>query len=211
MVSNLLQFVRNQNLMAMKRKIFTLLLLLIAAVTIVTVVRSQSSNTVHKTATTVQKPINDTREQRHKEREQRRAERLAEYERFMDSIVLARNFKFLPSSVQQEPAGPTRLLTNPNYELSVWGSEVDVCLPYIKGVTPPYYFVLLNYTLPSVERYITEQTHEGWNVSFSSSLFSATEYNFSLDIYSSSGTATLTISSTWYPDVQYNGSIVSIN
>ena len=195
----------------MKRKIVTILLLLVAAVAVVTVVHSQSSKTMHKTATTVQKPINDTREQRHKEREQRRAERLAAYERFMDSIVLARNFKFVPTSVQQEPAGSTRLLSNPNYELSVWGSEVDVCLPYIKGVTPPYYYVLLNYTLPSVSRYLTEQTHDGWNVSFSSSLFSATEYNFTLDIYSSSGTATLTIASTWYPDVQYNGSIISIN
>lgn len=195
----------------MKRKIFTILPLLVAAVAVVAVVHSQSSKTMHKTATTVQKPINDTREQRHKEREQRRAERLAAYERFMDSIVLARNFKFVPTSVQQEPAGSTRLLSNPNYELSVWGSEVDVCLPYIKGVTPPYYYVLLNYTLPSVSRYLTEQTHDGWNVSFSSSLFSATEYNFTLDIYSSSGTATLTIASTWYPDVQYNGSIISIN
>lgn len=195
----------------MKRKIFTLLLLLIGTVAIVTVVRSQSSKTVQQRASTSQKPINDTREQRHKEREQRRAERLAEYERFMDSIVLARNYKFIPSSVQQEPAGPTRLLSNPNYELSVWGSEVDVCLPYIKGVTPPYYFVLLNYTLPFVDRYTTEQTHDGWNVTFSSTLFSATEYNFTLDIYASSGTATLTIASTWYPDVQYNGSIVSVN
>lgn len=195
----------------MKRKIFTLLVLLVAAVAIVTVVHSQSSKTAHQAVAASQKPINDTREQRHKEREQRRAERLAAYERFIDSIVLARNFKFIPSSVQQEPAGPTRLLNNPNYELAVWGTEVDVCLPYIKGVTPPYYFVLLNYTLPSVSKYITEQTHDGWNVSFSSSLFSATDYNFSLDIYSSSGTATLTLSSTWYPDVQYNGSIITIN
>jgi hypothetical protein len=201
----------NQKCKAMKRKIFTLLVLLVAAVAIVTVVHSQSSKTAHQAAAASQKPINDTREQRHKEREQRRAERLAAYERFIDSIVLARNFKFIPSSVQQEPAGPTRLLNNPNYELAVWGTEVDVCLPYIKGVTPPYYFVLLNYTLPSVSKYITEQTHDGWNVSFSSSLFSATDYNFSLDIYSSSGTATLTLSSTWYPDVQYNGSIITIN
>lgn len=195
----------------MKRKIFSIFLLLMAALAVVSVVRSQSSKTTLKPTSTAQKPINDTREQRHKEREQRRAQRLAEYERYMDSIVLARNFKFLPSSVQQEPAGPTRMLSNPNYELSVWGTEVDICLPYIKGVTPPYYFVLLNYTLPSVSNYITEQTHDGWNVSFSTTLFSASDYNFSFDIYSSSGTATLTLSSTWYPDVQYNGSIVSVN
>ena len=195
----------------MKRKIFSIFLLLMAALAVVSVVRSQSSKTASTPATTHQKPINDTREQRHKEREQRRAQRLAEYERCLDSIVLARNFKLLPSTVQQEPAGPTRMLSNPNYELAVWGTEVDICLPYIKGVTPPYYFVLLNYTLPSVSNYITEQTHDGWNVSFSTTLFSASDYNFSFEIYSSSGTATLTLSSTWYPDVQYNGSIVSIN
>ena len=195
----------------MKRKIFSIFLLLMAALAVVSVVRSQSSKTTLKPTSTAQKPINDTREQRHKEREQRRAQRLAEYERYMDSIVLARNFKFLPSSVQQEPAGPTRMLSNPNYELSVWGTEVDICLPYIKGVTPPYYFVLLNYTLPSVSNYITEQTHDGWNVSFSTTLFSASDYNFSFDIYSSSGTATLTLSSTWYPDVQYSGAISGLN
>lgn len=195
----------------MKRKIFTLSVLVVCAVLFAAVVHSQSSKTTHKVATTTQTNSNDNREARHKEREARRAERLAAYERFMDSIVLARNFKFIPNSVQQEPAGSTRQLNNPNYELAVWGSEVDICLPYIKGVTPPYYFVLLNYTLPSVSRYITEQTRDGWNVSFSSSLFSATDYNFSLDIYSSSGTATLTISSTWYPDVQYDGSVISIN
>ena len=195
----------------MKRKFFTILLLLIVVVATVAVVRSQSTKTTYKAASVTQKTVNDTREARHTEREQRRAERLAAYERFMDSIVLARNFKFLPSDIQQEPAGPTRQLVNPNYELSIWDTEVDICLPYIKGVTPPYYFVLLNYTLPSVSRYITEQTRDGWNVSFSSTLFSATDYNFSIDIYSASGSATLTISSTWYPDVQYDGSIVTVN
>ena len=195
----------------MRRKIFSIFLLLVAAIAVVSVVRSQSSKTAQGSAPTIQKPINDTREQRHKEREQRRAQRLAEYEHYMDSIILARNFRFLPSTVQQEPAGPTRMLSNPNYELAIWDTEVDICLPYIKGITPPYYFVLLNYTLPSVSNYITEQTHDGWNVSFSSTLFSASDYNFSFEIYSNTGTAVLTISSTWYPDVQYNGSIVSIN
>ncbi|MBR5885087.1 MAG: hypothetical protein IKY93_00365, partial [Alistipes sp.] len=117
----------------MRRKIFSIFLLLVAAIAVVTVVRSQSSRTAPKATATIQKPINDTREQRHKEREQRRAQRLVEYEHYMDSIVLARNFRFLPSTVQQEPAGPTRMLSNPNYELAIWDTEVDICLPYIKG------------------------------------------------------------------------------
>ena len=45
------------------------------------------------------------REQRHIEREKRRAERQAEYEKYIDSIVLARNFQFNPQSMQQQPAG----------------------------------------------------------------------------------------------------------
>ena len=195
----------------MKWKITVVLLLIAVSLSMAIVVNSQEIKDDKAAASAAQQPIVDTREERHKAREQRRAQRLAEYERFLDSIVLARNFKFIPSSVQQEPAGPTRLINNPNYELAVWDTEVDICLPYIKGVTPPYYFVLLNYTMPSVSRYTTEQTRDGWNVSFSTSLFSATDYQFSLDIYSASGSAVLTISSTWYPDVQYNGAIISIN
>ena len=49
------------------------------------------------------------REQRHIEREKRRAERQASYERYIDSIVLARNFQFSPQSMQQQPAGSITL------------------------------------------------------------------------------------------------------
>lgn len=151
------------------------------------------------------------REQRHIEREKRRAQRQAEYEKYIDSIVLARNFQFSPQTMQQEPAGQMRMLNNANFGLQVWGSEVDIFLPYIKGVTPPYYTVMLNYTMPSVNQYVTEQTQEGWLVTFSSSLFSGSNYDFSLEIYTSSGSATLTIASPWYPDVQYVGGISSVN
>lgn len=113
--------------------------------------------------------------------------------------------------MQQEPAGQTRLLNNASFELSVWGSEVDIFMPYIKGVTPPYYTVMLNYTMPSVNNYVTEQTQEGWLVTFASSLFSGSDYKFSLEIYTSSGSATLTIASPWYPDVQYVGGISGLN
>jgi hypothetical protein len=151
------------------------------------------------------------REQRHIEREKRRAQRQASYERYIDSILLARNYQFSPQTMQQQPAGSLRLLNNPNFELSVWGSEVDIFMPYIKGVTPPYYTVMLNYTLPSVSRYVTEQTQEGWLITFASSLFTGSEYDFSLEVYTSTGSATLTISSPWYPDVQYSGGISGLN
>ena len=48
-------------------------------------------------------------------------------------------------------------------------------------------------------------------VEFTSSLFSGSDYDVSLEIYTSSGSATLTISSPWYPDVQYIGGISGLN
>lgn len=165
------------------------------------------------TQATMDKPVNraQQRQQHHLERERRRAERQAAYERYVDSIVIARNYQFSPQSMQQQPAGQVRLLNNSSFELSFWGREVDIFMPYIKGVTPPYYTVMLNYTLPGVSRYVAEQTQEGWLVTFSSSLFTGSDYNFSLEIYTASGSATLTIASPWYPDVQYVGSISSLN
>ena len=155
-------------------------------------------------------PKQAARQQRHEERQQRRAQRLAEYEKYVDSLVLSRNFRFNPQTMQRQPAGMMRNLMNPNYELSVWDETVDVCLPFIKGYTPPYYPVVFNYVLPSVQGYTTEQTHDDWTVTFQTSLFSANTYTFSLEIYSRYGGATLTISSPFYNSVQYTGSIISI-
>ena len=187
----------------MKRKILIISTTIIAAaVCLIGFTRATSKTNPQKA---------QQREQRHIEREKRRAERQAEYERYIDSIILARNFQFNPQSMQQQPAGQMRLLNNPNFELQVWGSEVDIFMPYIKGVTPPYYTVMLNYTMPSVSKYVTEQTQEGWLVTFSSSLFTGSDYDFSLEVYASSGSATLTIASPWYPDVQYVGGISAIN
>lgn len=194
----------------MKRKIL-FVMAVVLTVGFFVVGYTQSSKSA-KSSSTAQSSKEMQREERHRLREERRAQRLQEYEHYMDSIVLARNFQFNPSSMQQQPAGATRMLNNPNFLLSFWGTgEVDVCLPYIKGVTPPYYYVIINYTLPMVMNYVAEQTHEGWLVTFSSTLFSATEYKFSLEIYSTSGTATLTISTPWYPDVQYSGTITGLN
>ena len=187
----------------MKRKILIVLSVLFAVgVSIIGYTQVTSRNNSTKA---------QQRGQRHIEREQRRAERQAEYEKYIDSIILARNYQFNPQSMEQQPAGQMRLLNNPNFGIQVWGSEVDIFLPYIKGVTPPYYTVMLNYTMPSVQNYVTEQTQEGWLITFVSSLFSGSDYDFSLEVYTSSGSATLTISSPWYPDVQYIGGISGLN
>lgn len=47
-------------------------------------------------------------------------------------------------------------------------------------------------------------------MTFTSTLFSANDYTFTFEIYSSSGGANLTISSVWYNPVQYTGTITQV-
>ncbi len=154
-----------------------------------------------------QKKTLSPKEERREVREKRRAERIAEYERFNDSLVMSRNFQFNPQTMQQLPAGSMRQVLNPAFNVGVWDATVDVCLPYIKGFVPPYYATVLNYTVPSVQGYTAEQTHEGWLVTFTSPLFSASTYTFTFEIYTRTGGATLTIANPLYNSVQYSGTI----
>lgn len=147
------------------------------------------------------------KEERREIREKRRAQRIADYERMMDSVILSRNFQFNPQTMQQLPAGSMRQVLNPAFNVGVWDATVDVCLPYIKGFVPPYYATVLNYTVPSVQGYTAEQTHEGWLVTFTSPLFSASTYTFTFEIYTRTGGATLTIANPLYNSVQYSGTI----
>lgn len=143
-------------------------------------------------------------------RQQRRAERLAAYERHLDSLILSHNYRFVPQTMQQLPAGAMRNLVNPNYEIVVWSTAVDVCMPFLKGYVPPYYPVVFNYVLPSVEGYVAEQTHDGWNITFRSTMFSGTDYTFNFEVNSHYGGALLTISSPFYNSVQYTGNLLAI-
>lgn len=143
-------------------------------------------------------------------RRERRAQRLAAYERHIDSLVMCRNFRFAPNTMQQLPAGIMRNLTNPTYELTVMDTEVDVCLPFLKGYTPPYYPVVFNYILTSVRGYTAVKSSEGWHITFESTMYSTTDYTFTLEIYSKYGGATLTLSSPFYNGVQYTGNILGI-
>ena len=145
----------------------------------------------------------------HEERAERRAERLAEYEKFIDSLVLSHNFEFNAQTVAMDPSIPMRILTNPNYIVTVWRGQMDVCLPYYTGVVPPYRYVLMNTGSPLLSDYIVVQTSYGWNVSFKTTLYAESEYTFDFEIYSHGG-ATLTISNTWYNPVQYTGTITKI-
>ena len=108
------------------------------------------------------------KEERREVREKRRADRIASFEKTMDSVILSRNFQFNPQTMQRQPAGPMRQI---------------------------------------MQGYTTEQTHEGWMVTFSTSLFSASTYTFTFEIFTRTGGANLTITNPWYNPVEYSGSI----
>ena len=152
----------------------------------------------------------ESRQAQHEARQQQRAQRLVEYREHLDSTILSHNYRFVPQTMQQLPAGIMRNLMNPSYDITVWSDAVDVCIPFIKGFTPPYYPVLFNYVLPDVMGYTVEQTHDGWSVTFSTTMFSATTYTFTFEIYSHYGGALLTISSPYYNSVQYTGNLLAI-
>ena len=154
-----------------------------------------------------QKKVLSPKQERREVREKRRAERIANYEQFMDSLVQSRNFQFNPQSMQRQPAGPLRQIMNPEFSLGIWDGTADIFLPYIKGYVAPYYVTIINYTVSDLQGYTTEQTQEGWMVSFSTSLFSASTYTFTLEIFSRTGGANLTITNPWYNPVQYTGTI----
>lgn len=163
----------------------------------------------------------DPRQQRREQRQQMTAERRAErikkreertaaYIRHIDSIVLSRNFIFNPTSMQRQPAGQYISINNPSFEVAYYSDYIDVHIPFIKGVVPPYYPVVLNAILPSVSNYTTIQNTGGWTVTFSSWLYGGSDYIFTLDIYSASGSAVLTIKSLADNTVTYSGYISQV-
>lgn len=180
----------------------------------------KTSSPTKSSSTAIQHPMEPTPERRayhermhsmtHEQRVAHRAERQAEFEKYVDSIVLSHNFEFNPQTIQIMPAGAMRFLSNINYTVTLWRGTLDVCLPYWVGYTPPYRYVLLNTVTPSLGTILTKQTEEGWQVSFKVNLYATEEYNFTFDINSKYGGATLTISNLWYNPVQYSGTITRV-
>lgn len=144
------------------------------------------------------------------ERIARRAARTEAYIRFIDSVIVSGNYQFLPSSFAREPAGRAYPIYNIQYELVVQTNFTEIYLPYIKGVTPPYRMSVINTILPQVDNYRASQTDEGWQISFSSWLYSINNYNFLLTVYSRSGSAQLNITNSLYNQVTYWGSIMAV-
>lgn len=146
---------------------------------------------------------------KHLERLQRRDARYAASVKFVDSLVLSRDFSFDPISFQREPAGSVMTIYNPIFKLGIYPDFTDIHLPYSKGITPPYYTAVFNYTISYVEGYTAIQDNDGWVISFSSTLFTANNYTFSLKIYSATREAVLSLSSDFYGTTTYNGTILA--
>lgn len=147
---------------------------------------------------------------RHAERLEQRKARHAAFIQSMDSTILSRNYRFIPSSFQVEPAGAMRQIYNPQYEVAVRNDYIDVYIPYVKGVVPPYYLTVLNYITYDMNGYTAVQTNDGWTITFTSSLYSINKYLFTFNIYSVSGEATLNISTELYNTVTYYGTILKV-
>ena len=145
--------------------------------------------------------------ERRMERIKKREARTAEYTKFMDSVILSHEYIFQPSSFQLQPAGRTQQIVNPNFEIVVGENYYDIYIPYVKGVTPPYRLAILNDITSYVNGYTAIQTDDGWTVRFSTSLYGPDTYTFELNIYSSTGSATLDVSNPFENNVSYWGSI----
>ena len=193
-------YIRYQNLYAMKQLILTLLLALFC-------LPGTQAQTVNSSAQNKQQLRMDRRE----DREKQRAVRTADYVRYMDSLLLSHNFSFIPQNFQRQPAGQFHQIFNPNFMLGIYTGWVDLYLPYVTGSFPPYQITVLNYSLPnsSVQDYKAVQGNGDWTITFSSQLFSAYTYNFTLNVTTATGGATLTIASDMFNTVVYSGQITA--
>ncbi len=147
----------------------------------------------------------------HLERVQNREVRHAAYIEHIDSLILSHDFSFKPTSYQRQPAGFPQEMYNPLFAVGIFKDFIDVDIPYIKGIAPPYALVHMNYTLSPIEynNYKAVQDSEGWIVSFTTDFFGSNPYTFSFKVYSLSGAAVLTVSNSTYGTVTYNGYLVA--
>lgn len=155
-------------------------------------------------------PIDNNLSEEHRERVARRRARQKAFEHFVDSTILSHNYRFLPTMFNVEPAGSSHLIVNPAVELAVYSDWADVNLPVFQGFTPPYRVVMYNTPITDLSDFITKETDNGWMVTFSAWLYSSDDYTFSLEVYSKTGGATLSISSNFNPTTTYWGSISAI-
>lgn len=141
----------------------------------------------------------------------RRQIRQMRYEKHIDSIIMATNYRFVPNDFALEPAGQRHYVTNPAFQLSVREYYADIFLPFYQGITPPYRLVVLNTVITDLNDYKAVSTDEGWRITFRSILYASYYYNFTLDVISKTGTADLRIKSEQNGNtISFGGSITEI-
>lgn len=181
-------------------------LLAIVIPLVVTSTTPSESSTLHSSPLIRERKL----DQKHLERIEKRKARQAAFEHFIDSTVLSHHYRFTPTMFNVEPAGSSHLITNPSIELAIYGDWADVHLPIYQGFTPPYRLILVNSAITNMAEFTTIETDNGWTISFSSWLYTSNDYTFTLEIYSKTGGANLSISSDFSPTTTYWGSISAI-
>lgn len=193
------------------KKILLLLAIAISLATlIVPLVVTSNTPTEYSTDNSADRARERQLSEKHRERIERRKARQAAYEHFMDSTILSHNYRFVPTMFNVEPAGSSNIITNPSIELAIYSDWADIHLPIYQGFTPPYRLVMVNTAITNLSDFTTVQTDNGWTISFSSWLYSSNDYTFTLEVYTKTGGATLSVSSTFYPTTSFWGSIVAV-
>jgi hypothetical protein len=167
----------------------------IAATTVAIFVLIISLHTVHS---------QNSRQERRSLRAEARQERYARETRYIDSLVLSKDWQFTPITISQF-AGPTQSIFR-NYYVEMFNNSVQVYLPYYKGYVNQY-LTILNFDIWQPENYSIEKSTDGWHVVFSGTDFTGNTYTFDFNISTPSGQVELELRSTFYNTVSYSGSI----
>ena len=194
----------------MKKILLIIAIVATLATLLVPLIVTSNTHEEFDTALTTERMREKELSPKHLERIEKRKARQAAYERFMDSTILSHNYRFVPTMFNVEPAGGSNIITNPNIELSIYSDWADVHLPIYQGFTPPYRIVMVNTSITNLSDFATVQTDNGWTISFDSWLYSSNDYTFTLEVYSKTGGATLSVSSSFYPTTSYWGSVMPI-
>lgn len=133
---------------------------------------------------------------RHQARVEERDARHQVAMRIMDSIVLSRHYCFTPISMEVEPAGRPLNIYDVRYNITMNGDEdVDIFIPCVVGITPPYHLRVLNYVMTYMSDYRAVQNQDGWNISFSTRTPDGVLRDFVFTVYSITGETTLDLTS----------------
>lgn len=139
----------------------------------------------------------------------RREQKKEEARARMDATMKSCSYRFVPSSMCQEPAGARIHLDGSLSDVVINGENIMISLPYIAGVIEGEP-VIFNCNGPISDDYKAVRTDpDTWEVTFSTSNVGPEVYKLKLVINSQSSTAHLEIRCSEYPTVSYEGFVSS--